>query len=496
MDHELDETLHELLQRLVRLEVEEPEQVDEREREREPERQHRRARQPAVEVGPAHRQEARDEEDREDVGEADRPGDLPVHLLEGDREERREEEEGGRRDSSVIAATSLEERDVLLVARPAREPPLPVVGERGRRSAALRASRLPGGSSALRDPVDVLGRDDDARARSRGSARRRHRRAERAARIGRSAARYSKTLPESTPLPRPAASGMSSSSASESRWSCSDLAAGRVREQLEPVAEAARARPTRGRRSGSRRRSAPRRPRPDSASAVRNGRGSRLPKKLPVCVMRKRSPRRYVEPVEVVEVGAVRDRGHRAPRVEGPASPRRSRPRRRRSRRPVARRAAPRAPSRPLLRAHEPALDPAVRVRDERVAQVGDPADAGRALCDRRRRGGRRPAATSSARRRSPRALTSRIAARFAVRFHVTFSSGTSSRRPSARGVDERRAEARRRRAGPPRACARSVRGSGRDGRSPSVGSARRPGAIQRGSSGVSTCVSTPSSGR
>ena len=29
---------------------------------------------------------------------------------------------------------------------------------------------------------------------------------------------------------------------------------------------------------------------PDSASAVRNGRGLRLPKKLPVCVIRKRSP--------------------------------------------------------------------------------------------------------------------------------------------------------------------------------------------------------------
>ena len=47
---------------------------------------------------------------------------------------------------------------------------------------------------------------------------------------------------------------------------------------------------------------------PDSASAVRNGRGSRLPKKLPVCVIRKRSPRLVLEPVEVVEVGAVRDR--------------------------------------------------------------------------------------------------------------------------------------------------------------------------------------------
>ena len=42
------------------------------------------------------------------------------------------------------------------------------------------------------------------------------------ARIGRSAARYSKTLPERTPLPRPPASGIRSSSASESRCSSSE----------------------------------------------------------------------------------------------------------------------------------------------------------------------------------------------------------------------------------------------------------------------------------
>ena len=64
-----------------------------------------------------------------------------------------------------------------------------------------------------------------------------------AARIGRPAARYSNTFPESTPLPRPPASGIRSSSASESRCSSSARRARRVRDQLEPVAEAERLRP-------------------------------------------------------------------------------------------------------------------------------------------------------------------------------------------------------------------------------------------------------------
>ena len=40
----------------------------------------------------------------------------------------------------------------------------------------------------------------------------------------------------------------------------------------------------------------------------RNGRGSRFPKKLPVCVIRKRVAAVVLEPGEVVEVAAVRDR--------------------------------------------------------------------------------------------------------------------------------------------------------------------------------------------
>ena len=46
------------------------------------------------------------------------------------------------------------------------------------------------------------------------------------ARIGRPTATYSNTLPESTPFPRPPASGISKSSASESRCRASESARG------------------------------------------------------------------------------------------------------------------------------------------------------------------------------------------------------------------------------------------------------------------------------
>ena len=138
--------------------------------------------------------------------------------------------------------------------------------------------------------------------------------------------------------------------------------------------------PTRDRTSGSRRRTARPRRGPASWNACRNGRGSRLPKKLPVWVMRKRCA---------------------GPVLEA----RRSRRSRTRSR---STRTAPRAPSprissaiasethvtasaltrdepgdllhRGLPRAGSCRVVTAVLVRDERVAKVGDPARAGRLL--------------------------------------------------------------------------------------------------------------------
>ena len=75
------------------------------------------------------------------------------------------------------------------------------------------------------DRLDVVGWSDDAGAgladQVGGGAVRRHEREDRRS----AAARYSKTLPERTPLPRPPASVIRSSSASESR--CSSSAAWR-----------------------------------------------------------------------------------------------------------------------------------------------------------------------------------------------------------------------------------------------------------------------------
>ena len=92
--------------------------------------------------------------------------------------------------------------------------------------------------------------------------------------------------------------------------------------------------------------------------------------------------RPVLEPLEVVEVRSVRDRHHRPLRPQ-PARLVGDRVGDRDD--PVG---APRdqpgdALRRPLLRAHEPALGPPVRVRDERVAQVGHPGRLARPLRDR-----------------------------------------------------------------------------------------------------------------
>src|SRR5439155_26161810 len=81
--------LHELRQRLVRLEVEEADQVDEQEHGEECEQHGGRARHAR---GERRERERGEERDRQQVRERDRAADVPVHLLERDAEERREEE--------------------------------------------------------------------------------------------------------------------------------------------------------------------------------------------------------------------------------------------------------------------------------------------------------------------------------------------------------------------------------------------------------------------
>ena len=98
-------------------------------------------------------------------------------------------------------------------------------------------------------------------------------------------------------MPRPPAAGIRRSRASESRCSSSER-----RRGTYSCSSSRSPRPSPSAHSRSEERKSPTKrattSRPDSASAVRNGRGSRLPKNEPVCVIRKRSPRRYSSPAK------------------------------------------------------------------------------------------------------------------------------------------------------------------------------------------------------
>src|SRR3954447_10946305 len=200
--------------------------------------------------------------------------------------------------------------------------------------------------------------------------------------MGRSAARYSNTFPDSTPRPRPPASGISSSSASESRCSASDSRRGTygINSTRSP-------RPRLSMNSRSAERKSPTNrtvtsSRPESASACRNGFGSRLPKNEPACVSRKRSVRRYSSPAKSSKsqpfaIVTTRPFGE-SPRASSAIA---SAAATSAAARGGGRRDEPRAAlARLLLRADEPRLGAPVRMRADRVAQVGDPFRTGRGL--------------------------------------------------------------------------------------------------------------------
>ena len=239
-----------------------------------------------------------EEGDREDVGEADRARDVPVDLLERDAEDRREEEKAG--DSHSDAPQQLGQ---LLDARSPAPAGASSRGSSGVPSRSPARQRACSPSSASRIAGHVVGRRRRRRRPSRGSGPQPRRPG---ARPPGSAARRRGTR---TPCPRgrrargrtPRGSG---AGAPRSRAGARASGARDVRDQLEPVAEPERLGPFARRPDGSRRRTGRRTSRPDSASAVRNGRGSRLPKKLPACVIRKRSDGPMLEPGEVVEVAS------------------------------------------------------------------------------------------------------------------------------------------------------------------------------------------------
>ncbi len=198
-------------------------------------------------------------------------------------------------------------------------------------------------------------------------------------------------------------------------------APGDVRGQLQPVAEVERLRPL-----GVGRAEVADEADDGVVEAGLRERGQERPrvalaKKLPVWVIRSR-----------LDAGTRCRRSRRSPNRSRSSPPGRSA--RARAPRPRSRRQRPR--SRPhsaqqvgdpvlalLLEPREPTLGAAVRVGDERVAQIGDPARAGCAL-DRRADevdgAGREVVSTTSI----PSRRAMRIAAGIAVRFQGTFSSG------------------------------------------------------------------------
>ena len=200
------------------------------------------------------------------------PAQVPLQLVERDREDRDEEEPVEHRlGEDAFPRWSDRERERLgRHATSSRSFAISSTLARRDSRSSSRRGELDGGQSAVGearvqldecglDPVDVVGGRDDVRARSLVSSSAAAPSGGTTARIGRPAAMYSKTFPERTPFPLPPASGTSSRSASESRCRRSDSARGEVLDELEPVAEVERLAPTRDRTSGSRRRSVRRR---------------------------------------------------------------------------------------------------------------------------------------------------------------------------------------------------------------------------------------------
>src|SRR5215210_5071190 len=222
-DRKPGQPLRPLRHRLLALDVVEAGEVDDEERGREEEDDRDGSRNSPRPGAEALEHERGDEEDRQDSGKADRARELPLDLLEADAEERREEQDLGcspedhtrllatAASSSARARRDRRSRTSVGSGVPLRRPP------RWSASSCSNAARSPSTSSGATTIPAPVSRIRSAAAPSGGTA----------ARIGRSAARYSKTFADSTPRPRPPDSGISNSSASESFWRASTSLRGR-----------------------------------------------------------------------------------------------------------------------------------------------------------------------------------------------------------------------------------------------------------------------------
>ena len=165
MEEELDHSLRPLRERLLGVEVEESDQVDEEEGDEEAGRDRGAVGEAAVADRESAAREGDEEERGEDVGEAERAGDLPLQLRERDREDRREEEGVGDPAGSADRGAHSERRSSASSSARARRESRYLVSSAsstvGRPPFRKRATRP---SSASRERGDVVGRRDHARA--------------------------------------------------------------------------------------------------------------------------------------------------------------------------------------------------------------------------------------------------------------------------------------------------------------------------------------------
>ena len=363
MNRPLDQALRPLLQRVGVGQVEVARQVDEQEGREEPEQHDRR---PWHHEARGRGDERDQEEDREDVGERDRPREVPMDLLEGDAEESGEEEEA--RDPSHVTSSSTRANSSTRVRRETLS----------RHSSLPRAPALVQRAQRADHAVDVVGRDDDARAGFADQlgcgAVRRHDGKDRPLR-----GEIFEDLAAQHALAAPACLRDQQQQRLRVALQLERPPARRVRNQLEPVAEVELVGPLAVGRAEVAEEAH------DDVVEARLLHRSQERARVALAEERARVRdaealrRDVLDPDEVVEVGAVRDRHDRSTR-SALAHFVGDRLRHGDDRVGAACDEPRDGVLALLLRTHDQPFRVAVRVRDDRVAQVGHPRHAGGAL--------------------------------------------------------------------------------------------------------------------
>ena len=307
---ELHHALPPLVERLLRLDVEEADQVDHQQCGEDCEHRHGRAREAGTSPFEG---EGDQEHDREDVGEPDRARDVPLHLLPGDAQECGQEERAGDLQASPLStsASSSTRADRPSRSRSAGDSGVPSSAPACHFACSSDRAAVKAGTSSGRRHDPGSGLTDEIRRGAVG----RHSGQDRA--LGREVL---ENLPRQHSAPTSARFGDQQEESIGIALERERLAARHVRMQLEPVPEPERLRPL---------------PIGDAEVTDEAGDdvleaglcecGQERPRiALPEEAARVRDPKAVaavvLQPGEVVEVGAVEDRRHGSGRFERRAS--------------------------------------------------------------------------------------------------------------------------------------------------------------------------------